>query len=82
MTPCSAVMDAESASFIQTYRRVPVVFVRGEGTYLYDQDQMKKYGTGHTSNAPVFTAGKWHHVVLQVTLNDPGRSNDFRAIRH
>lgn len=31
-------MAAESASFIQTYRRIPVVFVRGEGTSLYDEE--------------------------------------------
>ena len=38
MTVHRAVMVAESASLLQTYRRVPVVFVRGEGTHLYDTD--------------------------------------------
>jgi hypothetical protein len=49
-------------------------------TYLYDQDKKKKYGTGHTSSTPVFAAGKWHHVVLQVTLNDPDQSNGCARI--
>jgi hypothetical protein len=49
-------------------------------TYLYDQDKKKKYGIGHTSSTPVFAAGQWHHVVLQVTLNDPGRSNGSARI--
>lgn len=31
-------MAAESVSFIQTYQRIPVVFTRGEGTFLYDED--------------------------------------------
>jgi predicted acetylornithine/succinylornithine family transaminase len=38
MIATGTVMAAESATFIQTYRRIPVVFVRGEGTNLYDAD--------------------------------------------
>jgi hypothetical protein len=49
-------------------------------TYLYDQDKKKKYGVGRTSEKPVFVAGKWHHVVLQVQLNDPGKSNGSARI--
>ncbi len=50
-------------------------------TYLYDQDKIKKYGIGEATEAPVFVAGKWHHVALQVRLNDPGQSNGFARIR-
>ena len=49
-------------------------------TYLYDQDEKKKYGVGYTSGHPVFAAGKWHRVVLQVKLNDPGQSNGYARI--
>ncbi len=49
-------------------------------TYLYDQSKGKKYGVGDTTDKPVFLAGKWHHVTLQVSLNDPGKSNGFAKI--
>jgi hypothetical protein len=49
-------------------------------TYLYDQDQTKKWGIGSTTKTPVFTAGKWSHVTLQVSLNDPGKSNGWSRI--
>lgn len=34
----SELMRREAAVMMQTYRRVPVVFVRGEGSWLYDED--------------------------------------------
>ncbi|MBF6058144.1 MULTISPECIES: polysaccharide lyase [Thiomicrorhabdus] len=49
-------------------------------TYLYDQDKMKKWGVGEATAQPVFTAGQWHHVVLQVSLNSPGELNGFARI--
>lgn len=49
-------------------------------TYLYDQDKRKKYGVGKTTKTPVFTAGRWHHVTLQVSLNTPGKRNGFARI--
>ncbi len=49
-------------------------------TYLYDQDKSKTYGVGQKSDKPVFVAGRWHHVTLQVSLNDPGRSNGWSRI--
>lgn len=49
-------------------------------TYLYDQDKEKKYGIGGRSEKPVFEAGRWHHVVLQVGLNTPGEPNGFSRI--
>ena len=49
-------------------------------TYLYDQDQSKKWGTGQSTRAPVFKSGKWHHVDLQVQLNDPELANGFARI--
>lgn len=49
-------------------------------TYLYDQDKSRKYGIGDGSRARVFKAGKWHHVDLEVVLNDPGKSNGSATI--
>jgi len=49
-------------------------------TYLYDQDKTEKYGIGETSENPVFKAGKWHHVALQVALNDPKKNNGFARL--
>lgn len=49
-------------------------------TYLYDQDMTKKWGTGQTTDNPVFKAGQWHHVTLQVQLNEPGIPNGFTRI--
>ncbi|MEM0895482.1 MAG: polysaccharide lyase [Verrucomicrobiota bacterium] len=59
------------------------VMFKSEGrcaTYLYDQDETKKWGAGKSTEKPVFTAGQWHRVVLQVRLNDPGKSNGFARI--
>ncbi len=50
-------------------------------TYLYDQTPEKKYGIGKSSGRPVFEAGRWHHVVLQVGLNTPGEPDGFATIR-
>ena len=50
-------------------------------TYLYDQSKKRKYGRGSTSAGPAFKAGRWHHVVLEVKLNDPGKDNGFARIR-
>lgn len=49
-------------------------------TYLYDQTNEKKYGIGQTTDNPVFVAGQWHHVVLQVGLNEPASANGFARI--
>ena len=49
-------------------------------TYLYDQDETKEWGIGGTARRAVFTAGRWHHVTLQVRLNDPGVANGFARI--
>lgn len=49
-------------------------------TYLYDQDLTKKWGRGNPSQEPVFTAGQWHHVVLEVKVNDPGQANGWARI--
>lgn len=46
-------------------------------TYLYDQDDTKKWGVGKTTRQRVFSAGQWHSVVYQVSLNTPGKSNGF-----
>lgn len=49
-------------------------------TYLYDQNEEKKFGIGQTTDEPVFQAGKWHHVVLQVRLNDADESDGYARI--
>ena len=49
-------------------------------TYLYDQDMTEKWGVGLTTKHPVFKAGQWYHVVLQVRLNDPGVANGSARI--
>jgi len=49
-------------------------------TYLYDQDQEKKWGIGKRSQNPVFTAGQWHRVDLQVRLNTPGEADGSARI--
>lgn len=51
-------------------------------TYLYDQNQKKKntWGIGHTTKCPVFTKDRWHHVALQIKLNDPGGTNGYACI--
>jgi hypothetical protein len=49
-------------------------------TYLYDQTLDKTYGIGETSANPVFKKGEWHRVALELTLNDPGKSNGSARI--
>ena len=49
--------------------------------YLYDQDETAKWGIGRATRYPVFEAGQWHHVVLQVRLNSPGEADGFALIR-
>ena len=46
-------------------------------TYLYDQNKNHKYGIGKKTTKPVFTLDKWHHIVLHVKVNDPGKANGF-----
>lgn len=60
------------------------IMFRPEGrcaTYLYDQHPNKTYGIGDMTDMPVFEAGRWQHVELQVRLNSPGRDDGFAAIR-
>ena len=45
------------------------------GTYLYHQSKNNKYGTGNQAKSPVFKKDRWHRVVLQVRVNDPGKAN-------
>ncbi|MEO0510462.1 MAG: polysaccharide lyase [Verrucomicrobiota bacterium] len=50
-------------------------------TYLYEQKHRWRWGARKQTVNPVFDAGKWHHVVLQVSLNDPDQSNGMVSIR-
>lgn len=49
-------------------------------SYLYEQDVNNKWGVGKKSEAPVFHAGKWHHVTLQTQLNDAGKANGYARV--
>ena len=49
--------------------------------YLYDQDQSKTYGIGERTKKGVFMPGKWHRVVIEVKLNEPGKKNGFTKTR-
>lgn len=49
-------------------------------TYLYDQNKTKTYGIGSLSDKRVFQAGQWHHVVLHVRLNQPGKEDGSAQI--
>lgn len=44
-------------------------------TYLYEQQASKRFGVGQSSREPVLTPGEWHHISLDLQLNDPGRAN-------
>lgn len=59
-----------------------VVFKKGghTGAYNYDQNPDKKWGVGGSSREQVFFPGCWHHVDLQVQLNDPGQANGWTRI--
>ena len=48
--------------------------------YLYDQNESLTWGAGSATNEGVFTAGQWHNVVFQVSLNNPGMSDGFSRI--
>jgi hypothetical protein len=50
------------------------------GAYLYDQNPDKKWGVGGKSSEQVFFPGCWHHVDLQVHLNDAGLKNGWSRI--
>jgi len=49
-------------------------------TYLYEQQASKRFGIGQLSREPVLTAGEWHHISMDLRLNDPGRANGRVAI--
>jgi hypothetical protein len=45
-------------------------------TYLYDQAvTLRRFGVGQKSAEPVFQPGTWHHVSLDLQLNEPGAAN-------
>lgn len=50
------------------------------GAYLYDQNPEKKWGVGGKSSEQVFFPGCWHHVDMQVHLNDPGQKNGWSRV--
>ncbi len=49
-------------------------------SYLYGQDPGKKYRRVYSSPKHVFVPGRWHHVVYQVHLNDPGQANGWTRV--
>ncbi|WFB37291.1 hypothetical protein P3T73_05895 [Kiritimatiellota bacterium B12222] len=50
-------------------------------TYLYDQNLEKKWGTGNKSVSPVFKKETWHHVEIDVILNEAGKANGSSTVR-
>lgn len=51
-------------------------------TYLYDQAvTLRRFGVGQKSAEPVFQPGRWHHVSLDLQLNEPAAANGSVLIR-
>jgi hypothetical protein len=51
------------------------------GTYLYEQFATRRFGIGQLSQQPVLVPGEWHHVTLDLQLNDPRQTNGLMSIR-
>lgn len=50
-------------------------------TYLYDQPvSRRRFGVGKKSREQVFWPGTWHHISLDLQLNDPGQANGTATI--
>lgn len=50
-------------------------------TYLYEQQATRRFGISQLSLEPVLRPGEWHHVSLDLQLNDPGQSNGSASLR-
>ena len=44
-------------------------------TYLYEQQGTKRFGIGQLSREPVLNPGEWHHISLDLRLNEPGQAD-------
>ncbi|MEI6669243.1 MAG: acetylornithine/succinylornithine family transaminase [Acidobacteriota bacterium] len=69
--PMSPVQALESRHLLQTYRRIPVVFTRGEGVYLYDDS-----GRGYLDLVSGIGVASLGHAnpVLAAALSDQART--------
>ncbi|MFO7629004.1 MAG: hypothetical protein R6W06_05705 [Prochlorococcaceae cyanobacterium] len=53
----------------------------GVATYIYDQPvKRRRFGIVKRSREPVFQPGTWHHVSLDLQLNDAARANGSAMI--
>ena len=78
------ILEAEARYILQTYKRAPVVFMRGEGVHLYDQAG-KRY-LDFASGIAVLALGHSHPVWLDAVVNQIGLlthvSNLFHTVPH
>jgi hypothetical protein len=49
-------------------------------TYIYEQDVANKWGVTNRTEGSVFERGKWHRVVLQLSLNEVGQANGWARV--
>jgi len=79
-----AILEAEARYIVQTYKRAPVVFTRGEGVNLYDQAG-KRY-LDFASGIAVTALGHSHPVWLEAMIRQAGElthvSNLFHTVPH
>ena len=79
-----AILEAEARYIVQTYKRAPVVFTRGEGVNLYDQGG-KRY-LDFASGIAVTALGHSHPVWLEAVIRQAGElthvSNLFHTVPH
>ena len=79
-----AIIEAEARYIVQTYKRPPVVFTRGEGVYIYDQAG-KQY-LDFASGIAVTALGHSHPVWLEALISQAGElthvSNLFHTVPH
>ncbi len=89
MTPSEAMttdalLEAEARYLVQTYKRPPVVFTRGEGVHLYDQE-LKRY-LDFASGIAVAALGYSNPIWLDAVVEQAGMlthvSNLFHTVPH
>lgn len=51
----------------------------GLQTYIYHQDMQGRYGDTHIANDFTFVPGQYHHIEMQVALNQPASANNGRV---
>lgn len=51
----------------------------GLQTYIYHQDMQGRFGDTYTANGFTFVPGQYHHVEMQVSLNEPATESNGRV---